>query len=374
MKQANRKSSQLARRASRVAPVLLISLLVNSLDGILIARADNSSAPPRPVATQIGQLNEQKEISSLAFSPDASRLATVEWTGSEVHVWQLGDKRQIVQRFAILEGSALFTQQSGLTFSPDAGLLAMVEQGDRRNQFAVVRVWDLHSGSIIQEITEGKRNGRQSSIGFSPDSRFLLRAYDSSRPNSGDQLFVYDTKTWSVQWSLGTLPAVPKTMEVSPNGKWAALGLRTVEGQSLRSEIAIVDLVRHEIVRRIPTFSAGQEVKLLQWSPDSKHLVALATVGSSGSDPSPLIDVNLDTGQQRVVGSDTGGGMHALVFAGNGKYLITAGDGIPIQIYDSKSMALLQSIPIQPARLAVSRDGQFLAVVRLQNVTLWKLQ
>jgi hypothetical protein len=84
--------------------------------------------------------------------------------------------------------------------------------------------------------------------------------------------------------------------------------------------------------------------------------------------------VNPQTGQQRVMGSDTGGEMHALLFGGNGKYLITAGDGIPIQIYDSKSMAPLQTIAIQPARLAVSQDGQFLAVVRLQNVTLWKLE
>jgi WD40 repeat protein len=163
-------------------------------------------------------------------------------------------------------------------------------------------------------------------------------------------------------------------MEVSPNGKWAAVGLSTVENQSLHSEIAIVDLARHEIVRRIPSFIAGQEVKLLQWSPDSRRLVALASVGYTGSVPSPLIDVNPETGQQHTLGSDTGGGMHSLVFGGNGKYLITAGDGIPIQIYDSKDMTLLQSIPVQPARLAVSRDGQFLAVARLQNVTVWKIE
>ncbi len=374
MKQETWKYSRLARRVSRSAIVLAISSLVSNLGGELAAQAGSSQAASQPVATQIAQFAEQKEISSLAFNSNGTRLATVEWTGSEVHIWQLGDKKQIAQRFAILEGSALFTQQSGVAFSPDDRLLAMVEQVDKRNNFGVVRVWDLRSSSMIQEITEGKRNGLRSSIGFSPDSRFLLRAYDSSRSNSGDQLFAYDTKSWAVQWSLGTLPAVPKTMEVSPDGKWAALGLRTIENQSIRSEIAIVDLVRHEIVRRIPTFSAGQEVKLLQWSPDSRRLVALATVGSTGSIPSPIIDVNPETGQQRVLGSDTGGGMHSLVFGGNGKYLVTAGDGIPIQIYDSKNMALLQSIATQPARLAVSRDGQYLAVVRLQTVTIWKIE
>jgi Tol biopolymer transport system component len=320
------KYSQLGRRASRIAIALSISSLVNNLGGISTAQADNSRASPQPVATQVGQFAEQKEISSLAFSPDGARLATVEWTGFEVHVWQLGDKKQIAQRLPILEGSALFTEQSGLIFSPDGRLLAMVEQGDRRNNFGVLRVWD--SGSMIQEITEGKRNGLRSSIGFSPDSRFLLRTYDSKKPNSGDQLFVYDAKTWTVQWSLGTLPATPTKMDVSPNGKWAALGLSTVENKSVHSEIAIVDLARHEIVRRIPTFIAGQEVKLLQWSPDSSRIVALASVGYAGSVPSPLIDVNPETGQQRVLGSDAGGGMKSLVFGGKGKYLITAGDGI----------------------------------------------
>ena len=71
-------------------------------------------------------------------------------------------------------------------------------------------------------------------------------------------------------------------MAVSPNGNWAALGLRTIEGQSLRSEFAIVDLARHKIVRQIPAFGDGQEVKLLQWSSDSSRFVALASVGYSG--------------------------------------------------------------------------------------------
>jgi WD40 repeat protein len=211
MKQRIWKYCSLARRAARVAIALSIGSLVTNLGGISTAQADNSRASPRPVATQIVQFPEQKEISSLAFSPDGTRLATVEWTGSEVHVWQLGDKKYIVQRFAIPEGSALFTLQSGLIFSPDGTLLAMVHSADRQNNFGVVRVWDVHSGSVIQEITEEKRNGLHSSIGFSPDSRLLLRTYDSRRPNSGDQLFAYDTKAWGVQWSLNTLPAVPTT-------------------------------------------------------------------------------------------------------------------------------------------------------------------
>jgi WD40 repeat protein len=368
------RDCSLGRRAARIAIALSIGSLATNLGGMSTAQADISRTSPRPVATQIAQFTEQKEISSLAFSPDATRLATTEWTGSEVHVWQLGDKKQIVQRFAIPEGSALFTLQSGLIYSPDGTLLAMVHTPDRRYNFGVVRVWDVHSGAVIQEITEGKRDGLHSSIGFSPNSRLLLRTYDSHRPDSGDQLFAYDTKAWGIQWSLSTLPAVATIMEVSPNGKWAAVGLSTAENHSHHSEMALVDLARHEIVRRIPTFVPGQDVELLQWSPDSRRLVALASVGYTGAVPSPIIDVNPETGEQRTLGSDTGGGMHSLVFAGNGKYLITAGDGIPIQIYDSKSMTLLQSIPIQPARLAVSRYGQFLAVARLQTVTVWKIE
>ena len=75
-----------------------------------------------------------------------------------------------------------------------------------------------------------------------------------------------------------------------------------------------------------------------------------------------------------MLGSDTGGEMKALVFGGNGKYLITAGERMPVGIHDSKSMALLQNIPTQFAKLAVSRDGQYLAVAGLRDVTLWQLQ
>ena len=82
MKQEICRNSQLALSAARAAIVLAIASLVNNLGGISTAQAS-----PRTVATQVGQFAEQEEISSLAFSPDGTRLAAVEWTGAEVHIW-----------------------------------------------------------------------------------------------------------------------------------------------------------------------------------------------------------------------------------------------------------------------------------------------
>ena len=157
--------------SATVFPRLILPLasfaLAVPVGGISTAEADS-----RPVAIQVGHLDEPKEISSLAFSSDGTRLAAVVMLGSEVHVWQLGDKKQIVQRLLIGDISTLFTGESGVLFSPDGKLVAMVESGDRRNNFGMVRVWDAQTGSVIHEIPEDKRNGLRSSIGFFPTAKF----------------------------------------------------------------------------------------------------------------------------------------------------------------------------------------------------------
>jgi WD40 repeat protein len=179
-------------------------------------------AADQQVATKTAEFNEQKEISSLDFSPDTHSLATVEWTGSEVHIWKWEKEPLIEKRLSFTEGAALFTLQGGLQYSPDNTLLAMVQTA-RRDDPSVVKIWDTNSGSF-HAIGEAGRRGLKSGIAFSTDGKFLIRSYDASNSASDDQLFVYDTKTWNLAWSLRTAPFIPKVMSLSPNGKFIALG------------------------------------------------------------------------------------------------------------------------------------------------------
>lgn len=84
----------------------------------------SAEATSAAIATEIAEFSEDKEISALEFSPDGTRLSTVEWTGSEVHVWHWQSEKRIEQRLRITQDSGLYTLQSGIKFSPDGTELA----------------------------------------------------------------------------------------------------------------------------------------------------------------------------------------------------------------------------------------------------------
>ena len=349
--------------------LVITTLLCGFLSGGVSLAADGSS---RQVATKIAEFNEEKEISSMDFSPDTHRLAAVEWTGSEVHIWKWQGDPVIEKRFSIAEGTALSTSQSGLQYSPDGTLLAMVQMAQRANDFGVVRIWDTRSGSLVHEIKEASRNGLKSSIAFSADGKFLMRSYDAAR-SAGDQFFVHDTKTWDVVWSLHTAPFIPKTLALSPNGKSVVLGGMSHGASNTSSDLVTLDLQNHGIERRMTAFAADQAPNLVLWSPDGARILAISIDGSQTPGAPSLTMLDASNGQKTDLESNAAAGVQSLVFAANGKYLIEGGEHLPVTIWNSMHTTKLQEIPIQPARLAVSRDGRYLAVARLSKVSVWQI-
>src|SRR5262249_36314426 len=91
------------------------------------------------------------EVSSVAFSPDGSRLASASRDGT-VKVWNATTSQEAR---AIPEG----------TLSPDGKPLA----GRVGNE---VKVWDIQSGR--ETLTLTGHTGRVSSVAFSPDGRRLV--------------------------------------------------------------------------------------------------------------------------------------------------------------------------------------------------------
>jgi WD40 repeat protein len=337
-----------------------------------MAQADD--ARQHLVATKIAEFREDKEISTLEFSPDGSRLATVQWIGSEVHVWQWAGESRIEQRLAIPEGSALYTLQSGLKYSPDGTELAIVHMAQTPDNFGVVRIWNLHTGREIKEITEPGRDGLRSAIEFSIDGKWFLRTYDGRGSNPGDQFFVYDAKSWNLLWSLRTAPFTPVTMARSPNGRFAVLGGSSLNANKTTSELVIVDLQRHSISHRIAGFPPDREIQAVQWSPNSSTIVALVSSGSGDPEEPNIIIFDASTGQRLALAQDASGDIKSVVFTPDGKYLVEGKERMPVAIWNSQHSTLLQELPSQPSRLAVSRDGHYLAVASLLNVSVWKLR
>jgi WD40 repeat protein len=199
-----------------------------------------------------------------------------------------------------------------------------------------------------------------------------MRSYDASS-SAGDQFFVHDTKTWNVVWSLHTAPFIPKTLSLSPNGKSVVLGGMSHGASNTTSDLVTLDLQNHGIERRMTAFAADQTPHLVLWSPDGARILAVSIDGSETPGAPCLTTLDASSGQKTALESNAAAGVKSPVFAGNGKYLIEGGEHLPVTIWNSMHTTKLQEIPIQPARLAVSRDGRYLAVVRLSKISVWQL-
>jgi WD40 repeat protein/transcriptional regulator with XRE-family HTH domain len=103
------------------------------------------------------------EVVSVAFSPDASLLATGDANGN-VRLWQVEGGQQLLT----LQGHSGWVW--AVAFSPDGRLLASGSND------SLIRVWDTRSGQCLK-VMQGHSNGVHS-VAFSPDGTVLASGSD----------------------------------------------------------------------------------------------------------------------------------------------------------------------------------------------------
>ncbi len=310
------------------------------------------------------------EIWSLVFSPDGKYLATGPAMGTNVRVWSWQGSSHIVQNLTIPSSTVT---ESGLRFSPDGRLLAV---GHDRwvNQDSVVRIWNAESGVVDHEIHDPNGGGRPLSLAFSPGGQWMIRLdgqMDPARPV--DTVLAYSTSTWEKVWGLRTYPFHPKTVEISPDGKFAAVGGDVIAPGVADdpTSILIIDLTKHVILRRIgtPEMSGADH---LAWSPDGKNIVAGGVI-DGGYGGIRLFDAI--SGRAIADESRQGGRISAVSYARDGAYLIVSRSGGGVEIWDGSLKTLLQEIPTKSAgATTVSQDGRYLAVVDFSRISIWELK
>ena len=323
------------------------------------------------VATKVAEFNENNEISCLAFSPDGQYLATAPALGTEVRIWAWGRVNHIVHQLAI---PVVTATQSAMHFSPDGRLLA-IARDPTREATDVVLIWNTASGAVVHEINNG---GGSPSLAFSPDGRWLIHLDDMNPayyPGTGNSFNMYRTDTWQLVWGIQTYPFHPTTVEISPDGKFAAVG-GEVAGPGLadHAQILILDLSTRAIVRRIDAFSGHYIVEHLSWSPDSTRLAAGINRGQSA------VKV-FDAATGRVLAEEplNDGIITAVAYMGDGKYLVESRRAVltndTVDIWDGAHKTLLQQIPTKSAgAMTVSQDGRYLAVADLSHISVWELK
>lgn len=185
----------------------------------------------KDVAVKVTELHEDEDINiwGLDFSPDGKYLATtspntvsMSSTKVEVNVWDWQSGR-IVQTLEKPRGANDGSTTEPIRFSPDGRLLVACHS--RAADFIVARIWNTETWEVVHDITDSVGGGRGcNAISFTPDGKSLIRITDRIYSKPGENIFIYNTKTWEVEWDLRTVPFQPHALSNSPDGKLIALG------------------------------------------------------------------------------------------------------------------------------------------------------
>ena len=244
-----------------------------------------------------------KGVRDVAFSPDGTRLASVDWDNA-VKLWDVSSKKE--------QRTIRLTDFSGMAFSPDGTRLATADRFDRR-----VSVWDTRSGEKLYSILSHARI--VTAVAFSPAGNTLAAAGGERRdPDLSVRLWPGQTDPAATTfrghesgvWSAAFLPDGERVVSTGGTGYdragqvllWDA---RT--GRQLRSFAGHTSIVFCAAVRpdgkllatgsadktvRLWDIDSGREVQKLEghkgevmglaFSPDGSRLVSVSQRGTPG--------------------------------------------------------------------------------------------
>ena len=310
-------------------------------------------------ATRVATLNSEQEVSAMDFSPDGRYLAAASYFYSTtMHVWDWKSGKQAPVTFDNKKLDPLVN--NAIRYSTDGRLIGWCG--------AATPIWNADSGERVFQNEHDPFIGLCQGIGFAPDGKTVTLALVSS-PRRITTLSVRDTSSWQLIWELHTRNFFARTMALSPDGKFIAIGGTLFdEERRKRYQIRIVDVLTRQALRTIePIPAAGSEapvgdIALVEWNADSTQIA----VGLFGvpADSSPAIKIyDSQTGEE--ISSEPaprGTRVRGICYTPNGKYLIELGIGKRVKIWDAKHEKLLQEIPANPTSCAVSRDGRYLAL------------
>jgi tRNA A-37 threonylcarbamoyl transferase component Bud32 len=251
-------------------------------------------------------LLHMRPIAAIVFSPDGQRLASADGdqTVQTVHFWDV-EKGQEVRAFEKREGTLVHH----VTFSPDGKLLAAASADNK-----TVRVLDVETGQELFALKEHTSEVR--ALAFSPDGQRLARAW-------GDAVRVVDAKTGQELLAPKGRPQKVSVLAFSPDGKRLAVAFDEVWLWDVGTGHELLILKGNGGGLLLRGITSG--VQALAFSPDGKRLA------SASADVVRLWET--DVGQEVLVLRGHTGPVSALAFSPNGRLLASA-SGTTVQLWD----------------------------------------
>lgn len=270
---------------------------------------------------RLGGTTEPQDTSSgqrIAFSPDGKRIAT--YDNKLVHIRDAAT------------GNILFTLAGhteevwALAFSPDGKHIATGSVD------TTARVWDATSGRSLLTLTE--HTEPIEALAYSPDGMRLATASDDGTVK------VWDASTGERVLELSDFGSEVYGVAFSPDG----LRLATVA-----SDLKVWELSARSVVLTIAVAEGG----MVGFSPDGTKLAA--TVGSQAK----VWDAN--TGHELLTLSGHTSGINGIAFSPDGQQLASASADTTARVWDLTPSQEVMTLSGQGTKVVYSPDGTQLA-------------
>lgn len=313
--------------------------------------AEASGEAPRVVSV----MSHDGEVSSIAWSPDGTRVAGGGLLHKAVIVW---DARSGA-RVWVLDGEA--GGVTAVAWSPDGKYLAAGRNFVRLmpRERVSINLWDARSGALVRNIPapfppEAAHND-VAALAWSPDGRYLAASYRSGA------IVVHDARAGANLLTIQSPVAVGKPLAYTPDGR--RIITAGVRGQD---PILVFDSQTGSLQRGMP--ASNQFHQVLASSPDGK------VIASSGRS-SPRITVwDMSVGRPLRTLTAPAGEIRRLAFGPDGRWLASAGPGRAAAIWALDTGRIVQTLGDGAdlvSAVAFSPDGGALASAGGQVVRLW---
>lgn len=273
-------------------------------DGRHLITSMNREAVSWEIASKQRQVEYERDVASMAMSPDGSRLVTATHAGA-VKVWDTRSGRELITLSDKFEPG-----RNDLQYSPDGRFIACVDEGR-------VTAWDVLTGAETRSIA---CENRPRAIAFTSNADRLFIA------NLVDRIVTLDLRDTAKTTPLPLDEAdTVYSMVVLPDGRHLAIGSYP--------DVILLDTQTGKLERALAGHT--EPVNCLAVSPDGRRLV-------SGSDDKTIRVWDPDNGLELLT-LRAGGQVASIAFSPDGRTIASVSTEVGVELWEAT-----HSMPASP--------------------------